>query len=95
LADKEDENPDITNYIGAGDLTLIRSLGRHQLSMVATHSIRFTKSLGRASMQANWTFPVSGNLRGLLQVSEGYGETLVDYNHRQTTIGLSVSLVEW
>jgi len=95
LADKEDENPDITNYIGAGDLTIIRSLGRHQLALVATHSIRFTNTWGRGSIQANWGFPISGNFRGLLQVSEGYGETLIDYNHRQTTIGLSVSLVEW
>lgn len=95
LPDKDDENPDITNYVGCGDLTVIRCLGRHQLSVIGTHSLRFTNTWGRGSIQANWVFPIAGNLKGLLQVSEGYGETLVDYNHRQTTIGLSISLVEW
>ena len=95
LADKDDENPDITDYIGCGDVTVIRAFGRHQVSVVGTHSLKFTNTWGRGSIQANWVFPISGNFKGLLQVSEGYGETLVDYNYRQTTIGLSVSLVEW
>jgi phospholipase A1 len=95
LHDKDDENPNITNYIGNGEVTIIRSIGRHQLSFVGTHSLHFTSSLGRGSIQGNWVFPIIGNFKGLLQVSEGYGETLIDYNHRQTTIGLSVSLVEW
>lgn len=95
LPDDEDENPDITEYVGNGELVLIRSLGKHQVSVIGAHSLRFTNTLGRGSIQANWVFPVLGNFKGMLQVSEGYGETLVDYNHRQTTIGLSVSLVEW
>ena len=95
LPDKDDENPDITSYIGCGDVTVIRSFGRHQVSVAGSHSLQFTNSWGRGSIQANWVFPIAGNFKGLLQVSEGYGETLVDYNHRQTTIGLSVSLVEW
>jgi phospholipase A1 len=95
LADKDDENPDITDYIGCGDVTVIRAFGRHQLSVVGSHSLKFTNTWGRGSIQANWVFPIVGNFKGLLQVSEGYGETLVDYNYRQTTIGLSISLVEW
>lgn len=94
LTDKEDENPAIEDYTGRAEAIVIYNPGKHQLSAVMAHSLR-AKNGGRGSMQLNWVFPVINNLRGQLQLSEGYGETLMDYNHRQTTIGLSVSLVEW
>lgn len=94
LRDEEDENPAITDFIGRGEAVLTHNLGRHQLSVIATHSLKLGNK-NRGSVQGNWVFPVWGNLKGQLQVSEGYGETLIDYNHRQATIGLSVSLVEW
>lgn len=94
LPDEEDENPAITDFIGRGEAILTHNLGKHQLSVIATHSLKLDNK-NRGSVQGNWVFPVWGNFKGQLQVSEGYGETLIDYNHRQATVGLSVSLVEW
>ncbi len=94
LPDEEDENPAITDFIGRGEAVLTHNLRKHQLSLIATHSLK-SGNKNRGSIQGNWVFPVWGNFKGQLQVSEGYGETLIDYNHRQATIGLSVSLVEW
>lgn len=94
LPDDVDENPAIADYVGRGEAIIIYNLHKHQLSLVGTHSLR-SGNKNRGSIQGNWVFPVWGNFKGQLQVSEGYGETLMDYNHRQATAGLSVSLVEW
>ena len=94
LPDADDENPAITDNIGRADATVIYRTGRNLFSVVGSHSLRGgTKNRGQ--VQFDWTFPVTGNLRGDLQILHGYGETLIDYNHRQTTIGLAVSLVDW
>ena len=94
LPDEDDENPLITDYIGRGELTVAYSTGKHQLYLVATHPLRW-ETLGRGSTQLNWVFHIQGNIKGQLQASTGYGETLIDYNHRQTTIGLGVSFIDW
>lgn len=94
LKDEVDENPAIADYVGRAEAIVVYNAGKHQLSSVIAHSMKF-KDGGRGSIQLNWVFPIINNFKGMLQVSDGYGETLMDYNHRQTTIGLSISLVEW
>ncbi len=94
LPDEDDENPLIAEYIGRGEATVVYSTGRHQFYFVGTHPLRL-KTLDRGSTQFNWVFQIRGHLRGQAQFSSGYGETLIDYNHRQTTIGLGVSFIDW
>ena len=91
---KEDDNPDIEQYIGYGDATVIYAHKRSTFTFSGSTNFSFAKNF-RGYVEGSWSYRINGNLKGYLQVTHGYGETLIDYNNRQTTIGLGVSLVEW
>ncbi|MCX7556471.1 phospholipase A [Xanthomonadaceae bacterium JHOS43] len=90
----DDNNPDIEDYIGRGDAMLVYRIGQHEIATIARHSLR-GGDRSHGSLQMDWGFPLDGPLRGHIQVFSGYGESLIDYNHRSTYIGLGISLTEW
>jgi phospholipase A1/A2 len=89
-----DDNPGIENYIGRGEVVINRKSGGHLWTAQLRHSLRGGDA-SRGSVLLDWAFPVSSYLKGHLQLFSGYGESLIDFNHRQTTIGLGVSLMQW
>jgi phospholipase A1 len=86
---EKDDNPDLTDYLGYGDVTaIVRSQG-HTFTLMA----RGNPHTGKGAAQFEWsTPPLLGPLKAYVQVFSGYGESLIDYNARQTTIGVGVSL---
>ena len=91
---KDDNNPDIKDYIGRGDLTAFYRHKENDFSLMLRHSLKGgDKSHG--AVQFDWALPIKGKLRGHLQLFDGYGESLIDYNHRATYVGLGVSLMNW
>jgi phospholipase A1 len=89
-----DDNPRIQDYVGRGEVLVTQKLGRHVLALTARHSLRFGDR-SRGSAQLEWAFPIGGGLHGYLQLFSGYGESLIDYNFRESRVGLGVSVVEW
>ena len=88
----DDNNPDIKNYMGRGDLTAFYRWNDHDFSLMLRHSLKGGDDAHGAA-QFDWAFPISGKLRGHFQLFDGYGESLIDYNHRATYVGLGVSLM--
>lgn len=87
-----DDNPTISDYYGWGDLSAIYKWRGN--SFAAT--IRGNPSTGLGAGQLSWTSaPLLGPLRGYVKAFSGYGETLIDYDWRQTTIGIGVTLNDW
>ena len=93
-AAEDDNNPNITNYIGRGDMTAFYKWKDHSFSLMLRHSLKGGKD-NHGAAQFDWAFPLSGNLSGHLQFFEGYGESLIDYNHKATYVGLGLSLMNW
>lgn len=92
----DNDNPDLTSYVGRGDIAVAWVPGR------ATASLRWRTNLRafrRGSWQFDWTYPVDSGkpdgLRWYVQAFTGYGETLLDYNHAQTSFGMGLTLFEF
>ena len=48
---------------------------------------------GKGAGQLTWMSPeVLGALRGYVQIFSGYGESLIDYNWKQSTIGIGIAV---
>jgi phospholipase A1 len=84
----KDDNPDITQFLGYGDLTVIYNYGNHTMSFIG----RYNAATGKGALQAAWNFPLHRRVRGYVQWFTGYGESLIDYNASQNTIGIGLSL---
>ncbi len=88
----EDDNPDIEDYLGHGDLLAVYRDGRNAYSLLLRNNLKTSEN--RGAVKLNWSFPLYGRLKGYLQYFNGYGESLIDYNHKQQSFGLGVSLTE-
>ncbi|HEX5639858.1 MAG TPA: phospholipase A [Burkholderiaceae bacterium] len=93
-SDTDDDNPDIVDYVGRAEL-----LGYYQLPRGGSTALRlrttFKTDPSWGSAQFDWRFPISGKLFGYLQVFSGYGESMIDYNFRKTSVGLGISIGSW
>ncbi len=87
-ADKDD-NPDITDYYGYGSLTAIYKWHDHDFSLMARGNI----NQGKGAAQFSWMSPkLIGPIRGYVQAFTGYGESMIDYNWNQKTIGIGIAI---
>lgn len=96
-ADGQDDMPDIEDYSGRGDLFLRWApLDGTQLIGLTLRN-NFNLEQNRSYIQLDWATPIKLNQSAKLhiQFTSGYGETLIDYNFRQTTFGLGVSFRDW
>ena len=82
----EDDNPDLVDYMGRGDLALAYRRDGH----IYSSTLRYNTHTDRGSIQASWAFPLAGNVKGYAQAFAGYGQSLIDYNYFQRSIGVGV-----
>lgn len=88
-----DDNPGINRYVGDFEAEASYRFGAQRLTLIG----RSSWDAKRGFAQLDWTFPLleKQKLKGYVQFTTGYGESLIDYNHRQNTIGFGVLLTDW
>lgn len=90
----DDNNPDITDYVGRGEVQVVREWRGHEFALTLRSSFR-GGSRQHGAGRFSWSFPLAGNMRGYTEIFKGYGESLIDYNHNATYVGLGISLLDW
>ena len=84
----DDDNPNIVDYMGHGDLSATYRWHGHEFSTLGRYNLRTRKG----ALQLGWAFPLGERLKGYVHYFSGYGQSLIDYNYSQNTLGLGVMI---
>lgn len=91
-----DNNPDLVPYRGRGEFQLGWASDLHTVSLQYRSTL---KDMKYGSLHLEWTYPVfddePNGLRWFVQAFSGYGETLTDYNYRQSSIGAGLTFLQF
>ncbi|MFG6415299.1 phospholipase A [Roseateles sp. DC23W] len=91
-----DNNPDLVGYRGRGEFQVNWAHQKHTAQLTYRTTLKDAKY---GALQFEWTYPVfkdqPNGLRWYVQVFNGYGETLTDYNFRQTSVGAGFSFLQF
>ena len=90
---KDDDNPDIADYLGYGELSILRKVKENTFSLMLRNNLQPGRN--RGAVQLDWSFPLGKKFKGYVQYFNGYGESLVDYNHASNRLGVGVILTDW
>jgi phospholipase A1 len=99
----QDDNPDISEFVGRGEIvgrwSFDSGVGTdktlHTLGLTLRHSLRAS---GRGSARLEYLRSIGRPETGLrfqAQLFSGYGDSLIDYNRKRTVFAAGLSLVDW
>lgn len=91
----DDDNPDILDYMGHGEIRAAYKLGGHTLSLMLRNNLE--SGFKRGAVEAGWSFPLwrYPYFKGYLQYFSGYGESLIDYNRYVNRFGIGILLNDY
>lgn len=91
----DDDNPDLSSYVGYGELWGMLYWKNHRFSLMLRNNLR---SENKGAVQVDWSFPlplIGDKVCGYIQYFNGYGEGLLDYNTSINRISAGFMLVDW
>jgi phospholipase A1 len=92
----DDDNPDITKFMGNGELWAFYYWREHRFAAMVRNNMRVNN---KGAIQLDWSFPLpfvnTDKLAGYIQYFNGYGESLIDYDNTVNRISLGFMLKDW
>lgn len=83
----DDDNPDIEDYMGHFELRMGYSFKNSELTFLGRQNFE----TGYGAAELGYSFPLWGQVRGYTTAFHGYGDSLIDYNFKQTRFGLGLA----
>jgi phospholipase A1 len=83
-----DDNPDILDFMGHGEMGMSWRKYKKEYAV----RVRGNPSTNKGAITIGMTFPLFAKFRGFVQYFNGYGDSLIDYDHHQQRLGLGVAL---
>jgi phospholipase A1/A2 len=91
-ASLNENNPDITRYLGHGRLLVAYKYHEQEFSLQAYN---MENGLHLTTTAWTWSFPLIRQLRGYTQFFSGYGQSLLEYDHHTNSVGVGIALNDW
>jgi len=82
------DSPDIIDYQGNFEVVAHYRHNKRDFAVLGRSGFNLKKGF----FQFDWSYPLYQHLTGYVQVTSGYGESLIDYNHAQNTLGIGFLL---
>lgn len=92
---EDDNNKDITDYLGHYELTASYRWNNNTFSIMSRNNLE--SGFSKGALEASWSFPLWNYkyLRGYIQGFTGYGQSLLDYDSNQTSVGVGLSVKDF
>lgn len=93
--DEDDDNPDITDYLGHYEIRAAYKWKENVFSIMSRNNLE--SGFEKGAVEVAWSFPLWDYpyLKGYVQYFSGYGESLIDYNHYVNRIGIGFALSDF
>lgn len=83
-SEEDDDNPKIHRYLGYGEMRVIYVPNEN------TFTAMLRPGTEKYGVEITWSRPISDNLRLYALYYNGYGESLLDYNHHIERFGIGI-----
>ena len=91
---QDDDNPDIENYMGYGEIQGIYYWHRLRFGLMLRNNLRASNNKG--ALQFDFSIPIwSAPFSLYFQYFNGYGESLLDYNSSSNRFSLGFMITNW
>lgn len=86
-----DDNPDITDYMGYGDISISYLYKKQQFSLLLRNNLHFNDNKGALIVDWSLPLPYAKDSFWYVKFFSGYGESLIDYNRHVDKVALGFS----